>query len=126
MVLLVNTVHIGNENGVRSHINVEVGLNIEFVHLPRDIGELFPVVAHDVVTVRGTDSIVRGLVLLLVLLHVEMVVVDGLSWLFSSGHGLRLHVDGDYQGGEGVSSDDSAVVHDILGSNFTVDKMIGL
>ena len=30
-----------------------------------------------------------------------------------------MHVDGDDQRGEGVSSDDSPVVHDVLGCDFT-------
>ena len=54
-------------------------------------------------------------------------------------HGVRLHVcsapkargsagrdrgltDGDDEGGEGVSADDAAIVHDVLGGNFAAEQ----
>jgi hypothetical protein len=66
-------------------------------------------------------------VLLLHLSAAELLTVShDLVGLLGAGHGLGLHVDGDDERGEGVASHDAAIVHDVLGRNFTTFKNQGV
>lgn len=59
-------------------------------------------------------------------IYIKMVIRNTYGWvnaasLFLARHLFGLHVDWNDQGSEGVATDDSTVVHNVLWCNFTVE-----
>lgn len=89
LILLVNAVELWHEDRVRRHIDVEVWLNFELVHLARNVGQLLPVVAHHVAAVGRAHMLIRLLVVLLLHLSAAelLTVSHDLLGLLGAGHG---------------------------------------
>ena len=111
----------------RSAVNIVIRFEVTLVNLIIPVREIFP----DVLALHLCNSSLLLFLLILLLLHLflSFSLLEHMDTLTTRGFflllafhklGVGLHVNGNHEGGEGVASDDTSIVHYVLWSDLDV------